>query len=227
MRALWMIGDVHAAASVVTEPAPSSGQDSRRVQRTRPRLRGRRFASLRSLIVASHDAGKPLNGLQLFITALAVLMASWQATAFLIGEYSSASDENPVSTVADGLIWLRQSVQGNSVVRKMESMKMRGQPTLPGPHTFHITSAGLNVFAPPNLVSQTGEKTVNAVNRRLSMGVPGLDAILGGGLPCGNSLLVAGPSGSGKGITAAAFLAEGARLGETDVIAAFEQRPKR
>jgi len=36
-----------------------------------------------------------------------------------------------------------------------------------------------------------------------------------------------GPSGSGKSILAAAFLAEGARGGETGVIAAFEQNPHR
>ena len=59
------------------------------------------------------------------------------------------------------------------------------------------------------------------------MGVPRLDAMLGGGLPRGYSLLVAGPSGSGKSLLAAAFLAEGARAGETGVIAAFEQRPNR
>src|SRR4029077_799711 len=49
----------------------------------------------------------------------------------------------------------------------------------------------------------------------------------GGGLPRGYSLLVAGPSGSGKSILAAAFWAEGARCGETGVIAAFEQHPVR
>jgi circadian clock protein KaiC len=49
--------------------------------------------------------------------------------------------------------------------------------------------------------------------------------MLGGGLPRGYSLLVAGPSGSGKSILAASFLAEGARNGETGVIAVFEQRP--
>ena len=54
------------------------------------------------------------------------------------------------------------------------------------------------------------------------MGVPGLDDMLGGGLPRGYSLLVAGPSGSGKSMLAAAFLAEGARCGETGVLAAFE-----
>jgi len=59
---------------------------------------------------------------------------------------------------------------------------------------------------------------------RMPMGVVGLDEMMGGGLPRGYSLLVAGPSGSGKSILACAFLAEGARLGETGVIAAFEQR---
>jgi len=38
---------------------------------------------------------------------------------------------------------------------------------------------------------------------------------------------IAGPSGSGKSILAAAFLAEGARGGENGVIAVFEQRPNR
>jgi circadian clock protein KaiC len=56
------------------------------------------------------------------------------------------------------------------------------------------------------------------------MGTPGLDEMMGGGLPQGYSLLVAGPSGSGKSILAAAFLAEGARRGETGVIAIFDQR---
>jgi circadian clock protein KaiC len=62
---------------------------------------------------------------------------------------------------------------------------------------------------------------------RLATGVPGLDEVLGGGLPRGDSLLVAGPSGSVKSILAAAFLAEGARCGETGVMAVFEQHPGR
>jgi diguanylate cyclase len=49
--------------------------------------------------------------------------------------------------------------------------------------------------------------------------VPALDEMLGGGLPRGYSLLVAGPSGSGKSILASSFLAEGARCGETGVLA--------
>jgi circadian clock protein KaiC len=40
-------------------------------------------------------------------------------------------------------------------------------------------------------------------------------------------MLVAGPTGAGKSLLASAFLVEGARHGQTGVIAAFEQRPNR
>ena len=90
----------------------------------------------------------PHHKLQQFVQQLGMLMTSWQATTFLIGEYFVETDANPVFTVADGLIWLRQSVQRNSMVRKIEVMKMRGQPTLPGLHTFRISAAGIKVFAP-------------------------------------------------------------------------------
>ncbi|MGL6109755.1 MAG: RAD55 family ATPase, partial [Rubrivivax sp.] len=168
--------------------------------------------------------------LQQFVQQLGMLMTSWQATTFLLGEYFVETDANPVFTVADGLIWLRQSVQRNSMVRKIEIMKMRGQPTLPGLHTFRISSAGIRVFAPAGLASGKPAglpAPAPAQAPRLMTGVPGLDEMLGGGLPRGYSVLVAGPSGSGKSILAATFLAEGVRCGETGVIAAFEQHPNR
>jgi circadian clock protein KaiC len=181
--------------------------------------------SFRSVMLATAAGGN--NDLQKFIQELGMLMTSWQATTFLIGEYSTETDDNPIFTVADGLIWLRQSVQRNSMVRKMEILKMRGQATLPGLHTFRINSAGVEIFPPAGLMtSQTIAAPCPAGNRILT-GVARLDEMLGGGLPRGYSVLIAGPSGSGKSILAAEFLAEGARCGETGVIAAFEQRPDR
>ncbi len=186
--------------------------------------------SFRSVVLASEHGPHPHNTLQQFVQQLGMLMTSWQATTFLIGEYFTETDANPVFTVADGLIWMRQSVQRNSVVRKLEIVKMRGQPTLPGLHAFRIGAAGIQVFAPARtLVVQHAQGGADGLadpqGARLLMGVPHLDAMLGGGLPRGYSLLVAGPSGSGKSLLAAAFLAAGARVGETGVIAAFEQHP--
>ena len=177
--------------------------------------------SFRSVLLASHQAGAAINSQQ-FILELGLLLVSWNATTFLIGEYAAEGDSSPIFCVADGLIWLRQTTQRNSIVRKMEIVKMRGQATLPGLHTFRITEEGLKVFSPTVLPTDSNRQQPLP---RLSMGVAVLDEMMGGGLPRGYSLLVAGPSGSGKSILAASFLAEGARVGETGIIAAFEQRP--
>lgn len=184
--------------------------------------------SFRSVIQAAEASRPTSSALQPFVQALGMLMTAWQATTFLIGEHHSELEMNPVFTVADGLIWLRQSVLHNSMVRKLEIMKMRGQATLPGLHTFRIGPAGVTVFAPTAVVPMAEHHPApGAAVDRVSVGVSGLDDMLGGGLPRGYSLLVAGPSGSGKSILASAFLAEGVRRGETGVIAAFEQRPNR
>ncbi len=181
--------------------------------------------SFRSVVLASQEQDTPFMNLQQFVQRLGMLMTSWQATTFLLGEYFSETDPNPVFTVADGLIWLRQSVQRNSMVRKIEITKMRGQPTVPGLHTFRIGHGGIEIFAPPKLTKPLEPRADEPDDARVSLGVPGLDEMLGGGLPTGHSLLVAGPSGSGKTILASSFLVEGAQRGETGVIAAFEQRP--
>jgi circadian clock protein KaiC len=53
-----------------------------------------------------------------------------------------------------------------------------------------------------------------------------LDAMLGGGIPEGDSVLVSGPSGTGKSVLATQFIAEGIRQGEAGIAAVFEERPQ-
>jgi circadian clock protein KaiC len=168
-------------------------------------------------------------GAQQFIQQLAMNLSGWKATTFLLGEAPAADPGNPAFLVADGLLCLFQNVVRNSMVRQMEIVKLRGQATSPGLHTFRISGTGIEVF--PAAVVQVDTAATPACpaplrsQSRVAMGVPGLDEMLGGGLPAGYSLLVAGPSGSGKTVLATAFLAEGVRRGEPGVIAAFEQTP--
>jgi circadian clock protein KaiC len=85
--------------------------------------------------------------LQSFIQRLALHLTSWQATTFLIGEYDESEvRDNPIFTVADGLFWMSQQVERNSIVRKLQIRKSRGQASVPGMHTFRITEAGLQCF---------------------------------------------------------------------------------
>ena len=62
--------------------------------------------------------------------------------------------------------------------------------------------------------------------RRLSFGVPDLDKMLDGGVREGDSVLIAGSSGTGKSVLATQFIAEGIRQGEAGIVAVFEERPE-
>src|ERR1700732_4588773 len=58
------------------------------------------------------------------------------------------------------------------------------------------------------------------------MGMPKMDKMLGGGIPEGDSILVAGASGTGKSVLATQFIAEGIREGDPGIVAVFEERPE-
>jgi len=186
--------------------------------------------SFRTVAQAAERTENAALDLQHFVQQLAVRLTGWEATTFLVGEYlPSEVEQNPVFTVADGLLWLFQSLDRNSMVRKMQVMKMRGQAPIPGLHTFRITNDGVQVF--PRVIVGPQEKSSGTPSRkqappsRLSIGVKTLDEMLGGGIPAEHSVLVAGPSGSGKSVLATAFIMEGVRHNEPGIIAVFEKRP--
>ena len=127
---------------------------------------------------------------------LALALTSHEATTFLLGEYGDGEHDSAVFTVADGLLWLYQAIDRNSVVRKLQVVKMRGQGQIPGLHTARITDAGYNVF--PRILKPEEVVTDHPLKHRLKTGVPALDKLMAGGIPRGYSVLVAGPSGFGQ-----------------------------
>lgn len=162
--------------------------------------------------------------LQGFVQRLALHLTTWQATTFLIGEYVEGElRDNPVFTVADGLIWLYQAVERNSIVRRMQIMKLRGQASVPGMHTFRINDGGVQTF--PRTFGLSEERGHVKGKRRVSTGIAKLDEMLRGGIPEGESLLLAGPSGSGKSTLGMQFIDEGLRRGEPGIVAIFEELP--
>jgi circadian clock protein KaiC len=163
--------------------------------------------------------------MQSFVQRLAQFLTSWQATTFLIGEYAPEElRDNPLFTIADGILWLSQVAERNSVVRKLQIVKLRGQGSVPGLHTIRISDTGLQAFS--RTLGLVSKKVKSSRRRRLSIGIPELDEMMGGGILEGDSLLVAGPSGTGKSALATQFIAEGLRHGEPGIMAIFEERPE-
>ena len=177
-------------------------------------------------VVRKAVAGASELEMQSFIQRLAQFLTSWEATTFLVGEYvPEEMRDNPLFTIADGLYWLSQVAERNSVVRKLQIFKLRGQDSVPGLHTIRITDGGLQAFS--RTLGLVGKKiNPSRRRRRLSMGIPELDKMMNGGLLEGDSLLVAGPSGTGKSALATQFIAAGLRRGEPGIMAIFEERPQ-
>lgn len=178
--------------------------------------------SFRSLIRVHAETAQAVQ-LEDFVQRLALHLTTWEATSFLIGEYPDQEVRDPVFTVADGIIWLSQESHRNSVVRRLQVVKVRGMATMPGMHTIRISPAGVQVFP---RTPERADEVQPTEQRRLSTGISGLDEMMGGGIPAGDSLVLAGPTGTGKTTFAMKFIAAGLAAGENAVIAIFEEHPE-
>lgn len=180
--------------------------------------------SFRTLMRRTVSGGDEME-MQAFIQGLTQFLTSWEATTFLVGEYAEEEMRgDPLFNIADGLFWLSQVPQRNSVARKLQIIKLRGQESVPGLHTIRISEKGLQAFS--RTMGFVENKVSLAKSKRLSTGIPELDAMLGGGIIEGDSCLIAGPSGTGKSALATHFIAEGLRNQENAIIAIFEERPQ-
>jgi circadian clock protein KaiC len=178
--------------------------------------------SFRTLVRVTNDVEPGKMHLSEFVQRLAMHLTTWQITSFLIGEYEEQEmRENPVFTMADGIIVLTQSIDRNSMVRKIRVPKMRGQSPQPGLHSARINESGVQIY--PRMIKPVEDMQEKLPSRLISTGIKGLDEMLGGGTLTGNALLIAGPAGSGKTTTAIQFIAEGVKENEPGVMAIFEE----
>jgi circadian clock protein KaiC len=157
-----------------------------------------------------------------FVSRLAQQLTTWEVTSFLIGEYADSERRHPVFTVADTILWLSDDVDRNSTTRKLRALKVRGRSPMPGLHTFRLSGDGMQVF--PRIPEQQRQRATRQ-HLRLATGVPGLDEMMGGGIPAGDVVLLTGPAGSGKTTFATQFVAQGLSDGESCVVAVFEEYP--
>ena len=189
------------------------------------RSRGATFLVLDGLVAAEEVAPSP-QALKRFIHSLQVVTGIMGCTTVILTTGGSRG-LRAEHTMVDGLIVLRQRTLGARMVRELYVRKFRGAPHLLGRHGFEITQDGLVVYPRLETLLSVDPPLGLEGKGRLSLGIPGLDTMLQGGLPAGSTTLLFGPPGSGKTLLGLSFLAEGARQGQRGHYFAFYDSPLR
>jgi circadian clock protein KaiC len=173
---------------------------------------------------AVHDLSSSVAEMRRMVADLAGLLSAYDATTFLVGEYEETEVVRyPEFAIADGVIELARRKATARDERYIRVSKLRGASYREGLHGFQISRHGLEIF--PRLVSPQFPDVYTPSPDRISTGIEGLDAMLGGGLWRGTTALVAGPSGSGKTTAAVQFCLAGIRQGEPALYLNFQENP--
>ena len=120
--------------------------------------------------------------------------------------------------VADCVIVLDHRVNDQISTRRLRVVKYRGSAHGMNEYPFLIGARGISVLPITSLRLDHPAPT-----ERVSTGVRALDAMLGGGVFRGASVLVSGTAGTGKSSFGAAFVAAACARGERALVFAFEE----
>ncbi len=173
------------------------------------------------------DLARSPEELRTFGYALSVHLMAWETTALLLGEYSAAEVEtNALFSIVDGMITLTQRDLWGERQRCLHIVKMRGAAHRTDEHAFAISSAGIEVFSPETAIRRRPYAAGQPIERCATY-IPGLDALLGSGVPAGSTILVGGAAGTGKTALLVEFLYRGALAGKKGILFSFEEAPER
>lgn len=147
-------------------------------------------------------------------------LVSTGTVLLLLGEYTPDEMLHRAEfALADGIIQLSYEPREPIDRRWLRVIKMRGQNHREGKHTFRINTDGIEVFSRIETLSLP---EASKASDRIISGIPGLDEMMGGGMPKSDATLVMGPSGAGKTIFSLRLVAEGLARGEHCLYITFQ-----
>ena len=154
------------------------------------------------------------------ILALKHYFARSGATVLMLDDLSSEANDRTMHSVAHGVFRLEElSPEYGAERRRLRVIKYRGQRYRGGFHDFIIATGGVQVF--PRLVAAEHRGTFKRIV--LPTESPELNALLGGGVERGSSLLILGPAGTGKSLLALTFVVGAIERGEKAAMFVFDE----
>ena len=157
-----------------------------------------------------------------FIFKLGTMLSNLDCTTLLTSEVASKdkmySPFGVEEFISDGILKLEYVPRGDSQVRALNIVKMRGTDFDPSPHYYTITGEGQTYFPRMDLV-----EVQDLPDARVTTGISGLDKMVMGGLFKGTTTLLTGSSGTGKSLFGIQFLQEGARAKQKGLLISYEE----
>ena len=147
------------------------------------------------------------------------------ATTLLVAERSGASGDvaryGVEEFVVDNVVILRNDLEAEYRRRTVEVLKLRGAEHGKGEFPFVINPKAGIELVPFSII----EATRDAATERISLGVPELDEMCGGGIYRDSLVMVTGATGTGKTLMSVQFIAAGLAAGERALLLSFEENP--
>ncbi|MBV1690352.1 AAA family ATPase [Novosphingobium sp. G106] len=154
------------------------------------------------------------------ILALKHYFATKNATVLMLDDMTTELNDKTVHSVAHGVVALEELARDYGAERRrLRVVKYRGRRFRGGYHDFTIETGGVKVY--PRLVSAEYRTPVTRDNLKTES-VP-LNALLGGGVERGSSVLILGPAGTGKSLLALTFVVGAIRRGERAAMFVFDE----
>jgi circadian clock protein KaiC len=154
------------------------------------------------------------------VLALKHYFAKREATVLMLDDLTADQHDKTVHSVAHGVVRLEELAPDYGAERRrMRVIKYRGRRFRGGYHDLSIETGGVRVF--PRLVS--AEHRSRYERDVITSPSAELNALLGGGLDRGSSVLILGPAGTGKSILTLTFIGNAVARGEKAAMFAFDE----
>lgn len=154
------------------------------------------------------------------ILALKHYFARQSATVLMLDDLTTDVNDKTVHSIAHGVIRLEETAPVYGAERRrLRVSKYRGRRIRGGYHDFAILTGGVRVF--PRLVS--AEHKTRFARDVLPSKSAELNALLGGGIERGSSVLILGPTGAGKSLFALTFVQSAIDRGESAALFVFDE----
>src|SRR5512141_2523360 len=155
------------------------------------------------------------------ILAMKQFFIGRESTVLLLDDKTSPEGDLQLHSLAHGVIILEHvALEYGSERRRLQVTKIRGARFRGGYHDFRITTGGLEVY--PRILHDMPR--VDVSDQVISSGSDTLDALLGGGITCGTSMLITGAAGTGKSVLCTQYAHAAVNRKEKVLFYLFDER---